>query len=149
MHWDAGRPQRDVRFGERRCDHRGQRRTQIGQQCESFGGSGQQRNLVVGAAVPGGDRLDRRALVVDARVSRQVGQPCGQSLHQPGRRLRVADVDGEIEHAGFGGLIAVIARRRERDRCARIQTRHISNSNDLRRRPVSGHDHRHRGHPGQ
>jgi hypothetical protein len=39
--------------------------------------------------------------------------------------LRLTDVDSEIEHAGFGGLIAVVARRRERNRRARIQTRHI------------------------
>jgi hypothetical protein len=46
-------------------------------------------------------------------------------LHQPGRRLRVTDVDGEIEHARFSGLIAVVARRRERSRRARIQTPHV------------------------
>jgi hypothetical protein len=37
----------------------------------------------------------------------------------------VADVDGEIEHAGFGGPIAVVARRSERKRRARLQIRHI------------------------
>jgi hypothetical protein len=37
----------------------------------------------------------------------------------------VTDVDGEIEHARFGGLIAVVARRCERTRRARIQTRHV------------------------
>jgi hypothetical protein len=60
-----------------------------------------------------------------APVAREVGQPRRQPLDQPGRRLRMTDVDGEIEHAGFGGLIAVIARRRERNRHARMQTRHI------------------------
>jgi hypothetical protein len=39
--------------------------------------------------------------------------------------LRVTDIDGEIDHARFGGLIAVVARRRERSRRARIQTRHV------------------------
>ena len=60
-------------------------------QRESLGGSGQQRDLVGRAAVPGGDRLDRRALVVDARVPRQVGQPRGQSL---GRATPAAACDG-------------------------------------------------------
>jgi hypothetical protein len=65
--------QRDVRFGERRRDHRRQRRTQVGQQGESLGGAGQQRDLVGGPAVPGGDCLNRSVLVIGARVSSQVG----------------------------------------------------------------------------
>ena len=100
LHRDAGRRQRRVGLGERRRDHRGQLRAQVRQQGEPLGGPGQQRDLVDGPAVPGGDGLDRRALVVGARVARQVGQPCGQPLHQPGRRLRGADVDGEVQHAG-------------------------------------------------
>jgi hypothetical protein len=75
--------------------------------------------------MPGGDGLSRRALVVRGGVSPQVGKAGGQPILQPGRRLRPADVDGEIEHAGFGGLIAVIARRSQRNRRARTLTRHI------------------------
>jgi hypothetical protein len=125
MHCDARRTQRDNRLGERRRDHRRKHRTQVTQQRESLGGSGQQRDLVGGAAVPGGDGRYRHAFVVDAWVTPQVRQPRGEPLQQPGRGLRVTDVDGEIEHARFGGLIAVVARRRERNRHPRIQTRHI------------------------
>ena len=125
VHADTGRPQRHRRLGERRRDHRRQRRAQVGKQRESLGGPGQQRDLVALTAVTVRDGLYRRALVVCAGVMRQIRQPCGQPLHQPGRRLRVTDVNGEIEHARFGGLIAVVARRRERSRRARIQTRHV------------------------
>jgi hypothetical protein len=58
--------------------------------------------------------------VVEARVATQFGQPIGQPPQQPLRRPAVADVDGEIEHPGRDGLIAVIARRRR----AQVQTRH-------------------------
>jgi hypothetical protein len=37
----------------------------------------------------------------------------------------VTDIDGEIQHAGFGGLVSVVARR---GTCARIRAGHVSNS---------------------
>jgi len=79
----------------------------------------------MGTAVAGRHRLYRRALVVDTGIAPQVGQPRGQPRNEPSRWLRMTDVDGEIEHARFGDLIAVVARRRERNRCARVQTRHV------------------------
>src|SRR6185295_17867271 len=40
----------------------------------------------------------------------EVGHPGGQPVNQPRRRLRRADIDGEVQHAGHRGLVAVVAR---------------------------------------
>ncbi len=115
LHCHARRPQRGVRLGERRRDQRRERRAQVGQQRESLGGSGQQRDLVDGTAMPLRDGATGSALVVGPRVSAEVGQPGGEPIRQPAGWLSVAHVDGEVEHAGFSGLIAVVARRSERN----------------------------------
>src|SRR5882757_7411335 len=73
-----------------------------------------------------GHRVLRAVHVVAARVAGQIRKPRGQQLHEPRRRLPMPDVDGEIQHAGRGGLIAVIARR-QANRRARLQIRHQLN----------------------
>ena len=121
VHRHPGRAQRDGRLGERRRDERRPRRTQVGQQGESFGGAGQRHHLVAVSTVPLRDRVLRPALVPRTGVTRQIRQPGGQPLYQPVRRSPMAHVDGEVQHAGRDGLVTVIARRRKR---ARVQTRH-------------------------
>jgi hypothetical protein len=116
-----GRRQHRLRLGERRRDHRSPPRMQVAQQRETFRCPGQQHDLIAAAAMPGSDGISCGGLVVAAGVASQIRQAGGEPLHQPRRRLVAADIDGEIQHARPGRLIAVVARRR---RPAGVQTHH-------------------------
>ena len=107
---DARRGKGGFGLGERRRDQRGQPGTQVGQKRETLGSPGQQRHLVDASSVPGGDGMRSALFVGGARVPAEVGHPGGQPVNQPRRRLGGADIDGEVEHAGHRGLVAVVAR---------------------------------------
>ena len=112
LHGHPGGGQGRGGFGEGGCDDRRLRGAQVAQQGEALGRPGERQHLVAGSAVPPGGRVLSPLRVRDAGVARQVGEPIRQPPQQPVRRLPVPDVDGEIQHPGLDGLIAVIARRR-------------------------------------
>ena len=107
---DACRGKGGFGLGERRRDQRGQPGAQVGQKRETLGSPGQQRHLVDTPAVPGSDGMHRALFIGGARVPAEVGQPGGQPVNQPRRRRGGAHIDGEVEHAGRRGLVAVVAR---------------------------------------
>ena len=77
---------------------------------EALGGPGQQRHVVDASSVPRGDGMQGTVFVGGARIPAEVGHPGDQPVNQPQRRLRRADIDGEVQHAGHRGLVAVVAR---------------------------------------
>ena len=77
---------------------------------EALGGPGQQRHVVDASSVPRSDGMPGTVFVGGARIPAEVGHPGDQPVNQPQRRLRRADIDGEVQHAGHRGLVAVVAR---------------------------------------
>ena len=112
---------------------------QVGQQREALCRPGEQRHLVAVAAVPGGDGVGCPSFVDRARVAAQVSQPRRQPIDQPGRRRCGAHVDGEVQHAGTRGLVAVVARGRADSTC------HITTLVRRRRQWMRDDPGRHRG----
>jgi len=86
--------------------------------------------------MPGGDGVAGTVFVGGARVPAEVGHPGGQPVNQPRRWLGGADIDGEVQHAGHRGLVAVVARGRTGLTChsTTVVPRQTGHPDDRRRR---------------
>ena len=124
----AGRRQDRFGFGERRGDQRGEAGPQRRQQGEALGSAVEQQHMIRRHPVAEGDGLHRGLLVGGGGIAPEVGQSRRKPFHQPGGRLRVSDVDGEVQHSRRSGLVAVIARTRARNPAASLRTDHLTNS---------------------
>ncbi|CKP09997.1 Uncharacterised protein [Mycobacterium tuberculosis] len=84
------------------------------QQCESLRRPDEREHFVTGSAMTFSDRVLRPVHIVGARIAGQLRQQRGELPDQPFRGPVMADVDGEVQHAGRDILITVVARRGKR-----------------------------------
>ncbi len=108
VHPVPGGPQRRLRLGELRVHHH--RAAGAGQgtgdQHEAFGGPGGEKYLLRGSPVPVSDGGAGRRRV---RVRGQVAQRGGDRVGQPVRHGGTAHVDRQVDQAGRGLGVAVVA----------------------------------------
>ena len=100
VHRHARGHQSGFRLGERWRDQCRQARPQVWEHAEPLGAAREENHLVLPTTVPERNGPGCPSNVVGARVVTEVGQPRGETIDQPGGRLRRAHVHGEVEHAG-------------------------------------------------